>query len=152
MKRREFLAASVGCACFMLAESGVARTVAAMTTVTGPVKVGALKSFTREGIDDRFLDKGFFLMRGKEHLYALSAFCTHKTDSRLNGRPGEEMIVCPRHHAQFTLDGAVTRGPAKRDLPRFAIAVDGEGQVTVDTSKTVEPGRAGDPSAFVKVG
>jgi nitrite reductase/ring-hydroxylating ferredoxin subunit len=151
MKRREFLAASAGCACLMLTKAGLAEPKAA-TATTGPVKVGDLKSFTKEGLDIHFLKHGFFLVRGKDRLYALSAFCTHKTDTRLEGTAGAEKIICPRHHAQFALDGTVTRPPAKRNLSRLAITVDDKGQVTVDTSKTISPDKADDPTAFVKIG
>lgn len=146
MKRREFLAASAGCACLLFTRSGRAETAS-----TGPVKIGDLKSFTKEGIDDRFLKDGFFVVRGKEKLFALSAFCTHKTDARLNGKAGAEKIICPRHQAQFALDGTVQRGPAKRNLDRFAITVDAKGLVTVDTSKKIEAGKHDEVPAFVKI-
>ncbi len=146
MKRREFLAASAGCACLLFTKSGRAETAA-----TGPVKVGALKSFTKEGIDDRFLKDGFFLVRGKDRLYALSAFCTHKTEVRL-AKSGEEKIICPRHKAQFALDGSVTRPPAKRKLDRLAITVDDKGEVTVNTSKKIDAGKHDEAPAFVKLG
>ena len=147
MKRREFLVTGAGCACLLFAKSGIAE-----TTTTGPVKIGELKNFATEGMDTRFLKDGFFVIRGKDRLYALSAFCTHRTDARLNGKSGTEKIICPRHNAQFALDGTVMRGPAKRNLSRFAITVDAKGQVTVDTSKTIDPDNANDDKAFVKVG
>ena len=146
MKRREFLAASAGCACLLFTKAGRAE-----TAPTGPVKVGALKSFTKEGLDDRFLKDGFFLARGKDRLYALSAFCTHKTEVRLT-KSGEEKIICPRHKAQFALDGSVTRPPAKRNLDRLAITVDDKGEVTVNTSKKIEAGKHDEAPAFVKIG
>jgi cytochrome b6-f complex iron-sulfur subunit len=151
MKRREFLAASAGCACLMLTKAGLAEPKAA-TTTTGPIKVGDLKSFTKEGIDIRFLNNGFFLVRGKDRVYALSAFCTHKTGARLSGRAGGERLICPNHGSQFALDGTVIRGPAKNNLGRLAITVDALGQVTVDTSKSIPPDQADEARAFVKTG
>ena len=146
MKRREFLAASAGCACLLFTKSGRAETAS-----TGPVKVGALASFTKEGLDDRFLKHGFFLVRGKDRVYALSAFCTHRTDVKLEAKTGSEKIICPRHKAQFALDGTVTRPPAKRSLSRLAITVDAKGELTVDTSITIAPDKADEANAFVKV-
>ena len=58
-----------------------------------PVKIGALTNFTKEGIDIRFLTNGFFLVRGKDRIYALPAFCTHQTDARLSGRAGGERLI-----------------------------------------------------------
>jgi len=152
MKRREFLAASAGCACLMLTKAGLAAPTAIATATTGPVKVGDLASLTKEGIDIRFLSNGFFLVRGKDRVYALSAFCTHQTDARLSGRAGGERLICPNHGSQFALDGTVLRGPAKNNLGRLAITVDALGQVTVDTSKTIPPDQAGETRAFVKTG
>jgi len=122
------------------------------TAITGPVKVGDLKSFTKEGLDDRFLKDGFFLVRSKDRIYALSAFCTHQTDSRLSSKAGAEVIICPNHNSLFALDGTVIRGPARRDLSRFAITADAKGQLTVDTSKPIGPDKIDDEPAFVKVG
>ncbi|MCX7007434.1 MAG: Rieske (2Fe-2S) protein [Kiritimatiellaeota bacterium] len=116
------------------------------------MKIGALKSFTKEGLDHKFVKHGFFVIRGKDRIYALSAFCTHRTDALLNGKSGTEKIVCPRHQAQFALDGSVQRGPAKRNLDRFAITVDDKGEVTVDTSKKIEEGKTDEAPAFVKIG
>ena len=147
MKRREFLAASAGCACLLLAQRSRAATVP-----TGPVKIGDLKNFAKDGLDNRFVKDGFFVVRGKDRLYALSIFCTHRTDEQLNGRNGVEKIICPRHQAQFALDGTVLRGPAKRNLDRFAITVDDKGQVTVDTSKKIEAGKNDEPPAFLRIG
>ncbi len=152
MKRREFLAASAGCACWVLAQPGLAGTKAPVTATVGPIKIGDLRSFTKEGIDIRFLTHGFVLIRGKDRIYALSAFCTHQPTERLGGRAGGERLICPSHGSQFALDGSVIRGPARRNLARFAITADDQGQVTVDTSKSIPPDKAGDPAAFVKVG
>jgi nitrite reductase/ring-hydroxylating ferredoxin subunit len=147
MKRREFLVAGAGCACLLFAPAGRAE-----TAKTGPVKIGALKSFTKEGLDNKFVTHGFFVVRGKDRIYALSAFCTHRTDVQLSGKTGVEKIICPRHNAQFALDGSVTRPPAKRGLDRLAITVDDKGEVTVDTSKKIEAGKHDEAPAFVKIG
>ncbi len=147
MKRREFLVAGAGCACLLFSKTGFAETAA-----TGPIVIGDLKSFAKEGLDSQFLKKGFFLVRGKDRLYALSAFCTHRTDAQLKGQTGAEKIICPRHNAQFALDGTPQKGPPKRNLDRFAITVDAKGQVTVDTSKKIEAGKTDEAPAFVKIG
>lgn len=147
MKRREFLVAGAGCACLLFTKTGVAETAS-----TGPVKIGDLKSFTKEGLDAKFLKHGFFIVRGKDRIYALSAFCTHRTDAQLKGQTGAEKIICPRHNAQFALDGTPQKGPPKRKLDRFAITVDDKGQMTVDTSKKIDADKHDEAPAFVKIG
>lgn len=149
MKRREFLTVATGCACGMLTQRGL--TGQPVATFTGPVKVGELKSFTREGLDDRFLRHGFFLVRGKDRLFALSIMCTHQPNAPLSGRVGAEKLVCPNHGSQFAMDGTVIRGPARRNLSRFAITLDSAGQVMVNTSKPIAPDQIDEADAFVKI-
>ena len=146
MKRREFLVTGAGCACLLFAKNG-----SAVTASTGPIRIGNLTSFVKEGLDARFLKDGFFIIRSKDRLFALSAFCTHRTDQQLNSKTGVEKIVCPSHGAQFALDGTLMRGPAKRDLDRLAITMDAKGEVTVDTSKKIEPDKHDEAPAFVKI-
>jgi Rieske Fe-S protein len=66
-------------------------------------------------------------------------------------------LICPKHDSPFdnegvplpkTADGEDT--PAKKPLPRYAIAVDDKGRVIVDTSKTFEKDKWEDPAAFVE--
>ena len=150
MKRREFLAVSTGCACFLVAGSGKA--IPATTVTTGPVKIGDLKSLIKEGLDDRWVNShGFFLVRRADRIYAMSALCTHDRKSHLNNKPGTGQLVCPRHGAQFAQDGSVVRAPARRNLVHFAITVDDKGQVMVDTSKSFDQDNWDDNGSFVKV-
>lgn len=150
MKRREFLATSAGCACFLLAKTGMATT--ATTVTTKQVKIGDLKSLNKDGFDNRWVNKhGFFIVRRKDRIFAMSALCTHDRTSHLNSKPGVEKLVCPRHGAQFAQDGSVVHPPAKRNLAHFAIKVDDKGQVVVDTSKPIDQDNWDDDGMFIKL-
>ena len=48
-------------------------------------------------------------------IVALSAICTHAGCS-MDYLPAERLLNCACHGSQFSTDGAVTRGPARREL------------------------------------
>lgn len=147
MKRREFLTASTGCACLMMERAGWAAPAS-----PGPVTVGALKSFMKEGLDTRWVSThGFFLVRNQDHLFAVSATCTHDHRTHVMGRPGGDKLVCPNHGSQYAQDGTLIRGPARHNLGHFSIHVDDKGQVVVDTSRLLDQAEWGDSTAYVKV-
>lgn len=147
MKRREFLTTTTGCACLLMARAGWAA-----PAPLGPVTVGALKSFTKEGFDIRWVGThGFFLVRARDRLFAMSATCTHDHHTHVMGRPGGDKLVCPNHGSQYAQDGTVVRGPARHNLDHFPLHVDDQGQVVVDTSRLLEQTYWGDPSAYVKI-
>ena len=58
-------------------------------------------------------------------------------------------IVCENHGSTFSLDGAVTKGPARRSLPRYAMRKDDKGNVIVDTSKSFNEDKWQDAEAFI---
>ncbi|NIA30878.1 MAG: Rieske 2Fe-2S domain-containing protein [Actinobacteria bacterium] len=75
------------------------------------------------------------------YFFALSAVCTHlgctvawKSEGITGHKEG--IFLCPCHGSEFTKEGDVIRGPARRHLDRYHMAVD-EGQLIVDTSETV---------------
>jgi Rieske Fe-S protein len=49
----------------------------------------------------------------------LSATCTH-LKCKIILAEDKSKFECPCHHSEFTLDGKVTKKPAKRDLPDYA--------------------------------
>jgi len=112
------------------------------------VDAGPLSEFTRRGTDGRFRDThGFYLVRTRTRLYAQSAVCTHrncKIDPTATG------FLCRCHGSTFTPDGTVTKGPATRDLPRFALELNPtSGHVIVHLSRRIEPGQYDAPPAFI---
>jgi len=64
------------------------------------------------------LVNGVLLIHYKQDEYlAFLPACTHAgTAVKYDGV--NDKLVCPNHGAEFNMDGAVTKGPAKLDLPR----------------------------------
>ncbi len=65
---------------------------------------------------------------------------------------GSKGFKCPRHGSGFTLEGKVTKSPARKPLPRFGIRVNDQGRVVVDPSKRFGEGDWDEPDCFVSVG
>ena len=55
---------------------------------------------------------------------AVSTRCTHQ-GCQVNYQPSSGDFLCPCHGARFLLDGTVTKGPAKRDLFRYRVILEG---------------------------
>ncbi|HHK60282.1 MAG TPA: ubiquinol-cytochrome c reductase iron-sulfur subunit [Desulfobacterales bacterium] len=65
---------------------------------------------------------------GAREPWAVSRICTH-LGCRLNYSEADHLLVCPCHGSRFTVQGQRIAGPAKRDLPRYAVErlADGRG-------------------------
>lgn len=152
LNRRSFLAACAACATCPVAIWAAADAPARKDgdrSSKEPVDAGKLSDYPKDGVYDKFAkDEGFFIVREKDRLFAPSSHCTHRATAI--AMKGEE-FVCPKHGARFTRQGIVTRGPAKRPLPRYAIAVDDDGKITVDPSKTFDKDKWDDKSSYVPV-
>ncbi|MFQ6092669.1 MAG: ubiquinol-cytochrome c reductase iron-sulfur subunit [bacterium] len=79
-------------------------------------------------------EKKLFIIRDKIGLFTMSAVCTHLGCTVLREGPG---FHCPCHGATFDGDGVVTRGPARRPLPRFRVVLTENGELLVDTAEVV---------------
>lgn len=94
----------------------------------------------RLGPRERFPEGSVTLLRranavvvhGPEGLYALSAVCTHQRCT-VRDTPARKELTCPCHLAAYDYQGRVLRGPAPRDLPRLALAVE-DGELVLDPS------------------
>ena len=154
--RRTFLAAAAGAAacaacggCPLAALGADDASGSNRKKPAEPVDVGTTADYPRDGAyDAHAASGGFFLVRGKGRLYALGAACTHKA-TPLKVKDGA--FACPKHGARFSLDGKVTKAPAKRPLPRYAISLDDAGRVAVDPSRTFEKDKWNDDGSFVEV-
>ena len=117
------------------------------TVLTG---IRATKSALRAAQSPSILhiaSHGFFLVNEDGRLVAISNRCTHKNaaiDAKGDG------FVCPKHKSEFSIHGTVTKGQAKRTLPRYAITVK-DGKVTVDPSKSFSEKQFEEKDAFVEV-
>ena len=66
-------------------------------------------------------DNDVILARWQNRVYAFSIRCPHR-GTRLEWRPEERRLFCPKHKARFTLDGSHDSGRQSRDLDRYDIA------------------------------
>lgn len=63
---------------------------------------------------------------------AVNPTCTHK-GCTVEWKAGQKAFVCPCHNAQFTPDGKVLKGPAKKPLPTYDAKIEGD-SILVKTS------------------
>jgi nitrite reductase/ring-hydroxylating ferredoxin subunit len=145
--RRAFLAsASAACACMFCPDHLAA--IAAETA--GPINVGAMEDFSRDGVVDKWATThGFFVIRADGRLYASSSICTHRSSVHLIHK--EDRLACPQHGSLFTLAGVVTKGPARKSLPRYGISLSDRREVVVDTSLRFEPDHWDERGAYLTV-
>ena len=116
----------------------------------GPIDAGAPSEYPRDGIYARFSRTGaFFVVRQGTRLFVLSAICTHRACALNIRRDG---LLCPCHGSTFTMDGHVTRGPARRDLPRFAVSRNELGHLLVHTDRPLWSDHFNEPDAFIEIG
>jgi nitrite reductase/ring-hydroxylating ferredoxin subunit len=148
LDRRQFVAGVAACAC---AACPALRALAeAAAAAAAPVDAGPVEDFAARGIHDAAgPGRKFFLVNRAGRLYAVSATCTHK---RVALVAKEGVLKCPRHGSTFAPDGKVTKAPARKSLPRFAIRLDADRRVIVDPSKVFGPKDWNDPAAFVSMG
>ena len=96
------------------------------------VNAGPAAQYLADRAYTRFRDRGFFIVRRGANLFALSAICTHR-NCKLDAEP-DKTFYCPCHGSTFDPDGKVTEGPARRNLPVFAVTTDEKGDLWVKVS------------------
>jgi len=77
---------------------------------------------------------GFFLVRRDNSIYAIDTTCTHQ-GCEVNATP--KGMHCDCHGATYDFLGNVTGKPAKKPLARYALRVNADGMIEVDTRKKV---------------
>jgi cytochrome b6-f complex iron-sulfur subunit len=158
LNRREFVAAATvtwsgcvaGCRPGPAREAAPGETDAANlppeTNPQGTVEVGTVSDYPHDGVYDRFARSDrIYVVRQNGRVYALRAVCTHRACLVV---PDASTFRCPCHGSRFETDGTVTKGPANRPLPHYAIAPTNGGRLIVDKSKRFGPD-ANDPAAYV---
>jgi Rieske Fe-S protein len=103
---------------------------------TSPSRVrGARRSYAIPTTDGAQIDgdNDVILVRWHDALYAFGLSCPHQNTAL---KWDDHGFHCPKHHSQFTVDGAyiLGSGRATRNMDRYAITRDGAG-VSVDLDK-----------------
>jgi Rieske Fe-S protein len=126
INRRQFLILTAGFAagCQSAVDGGGAPTGTEQTVDAGPAA-----DYAADGVYTRFQYRGFFIIRQRDHLFALSAICTHRK-CRLAAEP-DHSFYCKCHGSTFNPSGHVTEGPAHRDLPVYPIFTNAQGRLLV---------------------
>ncbi len=67
-------------------------------------------------------ERDFILFVDQDKTWAISRTCTH-LGCRVNFLEDKQFIECPCHQSRFTAEGKLITGPAKKDLPTFAVEI-----------------------------
>lgn len=102
----------------------------------GQFTLGALGQFP-PGSVTHFRKERVFLVHDTPGLLALADECTHQQCPLLYVTE-RRTLQCNCHGAQFTPTGEVIGGPAPHPLPRYAVTVQDDGQVLVDTTRVID--------------
>lgn len=94
---------------------------------------GPLDNFEENKVYDQYRDRGFFLIRRADEIFAMSSICTHK-GCKVRAQ-SDQSYLCKCHGSRFDPQGHVLNGPAKIDLPRLKVKLSGDRNVLVRTPK-----------------
>ena len=121
-----------------------------MTTAVGKgqVDLGPVSSFKPGSVTDKTAMAGVMISSTPRGLIALAPVCTHQGCAPKYAGAAQQFI-CACHNARFASDGAVTNGPARTPLSRYAVTLK-NGRVIVDTNKLIVRSSV-KASDFVKV-
>ena len=143
LTRRQFAILSAAVAAGCIPGGSAATAIAATSPSTQPsvpagaVDAGSLSDFKADDVYDAFREQGFFVIRRNDQIFALSSVCTHKG---CKVRVADDLsFFCKCHKSAFDKDGHVTRGPARRDLPRLEVAEDGREHLLVNLEGVPPP-------------
>jgi len=119
-----------------------------------PVKIGDLATLAEmpiASVNQDYKKQGFFVVRSRKGIAALSTTCTH-LGCILHWVEGERQFKCPCHGSGFSQEGMQLEGPAPRPMERFKITVD-EGIVLVDCNQVFrqEKGEWSNPESLIRV-
>ena len=103
----------------------------------GIVDLGPVNSFKLGAVVDKSAQAGAIVTRSQQGLIALVPICTHQgCNTHYSSATAE--FICPCHGARFALNGgAVTAGPARTPLSRYALSVK-NGRVLIDTNRLIK--------------
>ena len=153
--RRTFLrATALGVLGALVGEALLPTLASAVGTAT-PTSAGKWElRYELPPADGVAVDEGneVILVRWQGRAYAFSAKCPHR-GARLEWRPAEGRVFCPKHKARFRPDGAHDSGRQSRDLDRYDVRREGTSLVIrLDTLRRADTDPAGWAAAMVMIG
>lgn len=101
------------------------------------LKIGQPGEYPVSSEPIRVPGQNLFVLHDADGYAVVGAICTHL--GCVVALAGEG-FDCPCHGSRFALDGKVVRGPAPSSLPWYEVSIGPDGQMVVDTKKTVPLG------------
>jgi cytochrome b6-f complex iron-sulfur subunit len=101
------------------------------------IKIGTPGDYPVSNEPVRVPGLNLFIVHDSEGFWAVSAVCTHLGCIVAQSGDG---FACPCHGSRFAHNGRVTRGPAPSALPWYEMSLAPDGQMLVNTAKTVPVG------------
>jgi cytochrome b6-f complex iron-sulfur subunit len=140
--RRDFLAGAAfwtTAGALSFAALGVARMPkpGVLPGQSSTVKIGLPGEYPVTPEPVRVPGQNLFVLQNEEGFAAVGAICTH-LGCIVSAVP--EGFECPCHGSRFGPEGKVVQGPAPSPLHWFEVSLAPDGQIVVDTQKTVPVG------------
>jgi Rieske Fe-S protein len=141
-KRRDFLAGAAfwtTAGALGFAAVGVAR-MPKPGVLPGPsslLKIGPPGEYPVSVEPQRVAGQNLFVLHDDTGYAAVAAVCTHLG---CIVAPTGDGFACPCHGSRFSQEGRVVQGPAPSPLAWFELSLAPDGQIVVDTRKTVPVG------------
>lgn len=101
------------------------------------IKLGSPGEYPISAEPQRVSGQNLLILHDQEGFAVLSAVCSHLGCIVAPNAGGFE---CPCHGSRFGHDGRVARGPAPSALAWYAVSLAPDGEIVVDTKKTVPVG------------
>jgi Rieske Fe-S protein len=101
------------------------------------LKIGTPGEYPVSGEPQRVPGQNLFVLHDTEGFAAIGAVCTHLGCIVAANPAG---FGCPCHGSRFDPDGRVTQGPAPSPLAWYELSLAPDGQIVIDTKKTVPVG------------
>jgi cytochrome b6-f complex iron-sulfur subunit len=103
----------------------------------GSIKIGMPGDFPVNSEPVRVSGQNLFLVHDREGFWVVSAVCTHLGCIVAQNAEG---YGCPCHGSRFGHDGKVLQGPAPSPLRWYELSLAADGQLLVNTAKSVPAG------------
>jgi cytochrome b6-f complex iron-sulfur subunit len=101
------------------------------------LKIGTPGEYPVSAEPQRVPGQNLFILHDAEGFAAISAICSHLG---CIVAPTGSGFACPCHGSKFAADGRVTQGPAPSPLMWYELSLAPDGQIVIDTKKTVPVG------------